>query len=101
MVIWGKVSRPSAGGSRFYNYTASNVFKESKSKLSKKSELGRRLVIHLKRNFNSLKITSGNYSVEVYLNGQLGRVRSNKDIIIKGSIDGSRSEDCTYISRKV
>lgn len=101
MIVWGRVFRPSAGGNRFYNYTASNVFKESKSRLSKKSELGRRLVIHLKGNFNSLKITSGNYSIEVYLDGQLGRVRSNKDIIVKGSIDGSRSEDCTYISRKV
>lgn len=101
MIIWGRVARASAGGSRFYNYTASNVFKESKSLLSKKSELGKRLVIHLRGNFNSLRVVMGNYSIEVFLNGQLGRVRSAKDIIVKGSIDGSRSESCTYISRKV
>lgn len=101
MVIWGNVNRPSAGENRFYNYTASNVFKESKSKLTKKSELGRRLKIKLKGNFNSLKVICGNYIVEVFLEGQLGRVRSGKDIIVKGTIDGSRSEACTYISRKI
>lgn len=100
MVIWGRVNRPSAGENRFYNYTASDVFKESKSKLSKKSELGRRLKIRLQGNFNSIKVVCGNYSVEVFLEGQFGRVRSVRDIIVKGSVDGSRSEACTYISRK-
>lgn len=99
MVVWGRVCRPSYGRDKFYNYTASEVFKESKTKLRQKSELGRRLVIRLSGEFNSLNVVEGNYAIETFLSGQFERVRSDKDIIMRGYIDGSRSDENTYISR--
>lgn len=99
VVVWGRVDRASTGGTRFYNYTASDVFRESKSRLSKKNSLGKRLLVKLSGEFSSLRVEPGNFCVEILISGQVERLRCDKDIIIKGKVSGSRSEGNTYISR--
>ena len=100
MVVWGKIGRSSCGRNRFYNYTASGVYKSSKADLRKRHVMGKRVVVHLIGEFDSVTISAGVVPTEVYLEGSVGRAVSDKDIIVSGDVSGARSEANTYVSRR-
>lgn len=97
IVVEGKVCRSSSRCNRFYNNTASVVCKDTIGRLRCKSELGKRVILHLYGSFNSIVIRDTD--CEVYIKGNVGRLVCSKDIVCRGSIGASRSEENTYISK--
>ena len=102
ILVVGNINRASVGGSRYYNTTAAEYYKKTKKRLSAKLDSGKRIIVRLSGNFESVELFNEQMpDFEVNYTGVINELRCDSDIIIKGNIESSRSELATYRSNRL
>lgn len=102
VLVVGNINRASVGGSRYYNTTAAEYYKKTKKKFSTKLDSGKRVIVRLSGNFESVELFNECMpEFEVSYTGVLNELRCDSDIILKGNVESSRSELATYRSNRL
>lgn len=102
ILVVGNINRASVGGSRYYNTTAAEYYKKTKKKFSAKLDSGKRIIVRLSGNFESVELFNEQMpDFEINYTGVLNELRCDSDIILRGNVESSRSELATYRSNRL
>lgn len=96
LCVWGNDLRPIYHNSKFYSNTGMEEYKKAKANLTRKLDCPR-TIIHCSGDFSIVAVYECMFSVEVFVEGSIADCRCAKDILCRGSVDLSNSEN-VYIT---